>query len=435
MTTCKRLSALGGLLALALGLSVALSAAPPEPAGLKAQVQRLVAQLGVPARQVAAETELIKLGPDILPYLPDEKAKLSEAQRERLKAIRSTLQEAQVLRELAPRTVTLQNPSLPLSQALEQIKQQTGIEVEDAREAKGDDPKLKLSLQRATFWQAVDTIAREADLQVSLYEKGGKVSLRDGPHRELPVCYSGLFRVQARRVVTSLDLGAEAHLCTVHLEIAWEPRFQPLFLQTKPDSLVAQDDKGNALKAPDAGNGRAPLSGPYFTEVQLTLEAPRRAANSLSLFKGDLAVIGPGKMLEFTFDKLAKVDKQAPADKLPAKTQDGVTVKLREFTTESDLWTIGVLLEYPPGGPDFESFESWLVNNKAYLVSRAGRRFTDSGYEIDEQSGHRAVVTYRFAEENDLVLGKPGDWKLVYRTPGLMAKVPVHFEFKGLPLP
>src|SRR5437868_1421795 len=143
-------------LALALFIPFALAAAPEDAADLKAKVQRLVEQLGVPTKQVAAETELLKLGPDVLPSLPDEKAKLTPAQRERLRSIRVTLQEAQVLRELAPKTVTLQNPSIPLSQALEQIKQQTGMEVADLREDKTADANLKLNLQQAPFWQAVD---------------------------------------------------------------------------------------------------------------------------------------------------------------------------------------------------------------------------------------------------------------------------------------
>ena len=60
-------------LALALFIPFALAAAPEDAADLKAKVQRLVEQLGVPTKQVAAETELLKLGPDVLPYLPDEK--------------------------------------------------------------------------------------------------------------------------------------------------------------------------------------------------------------------------------------------------------------------------------------------------------------------------------------------------------------------------
>src|SRR5438270_11025424 len=112
-------------LVLALLVPLAVLAAPEDSPALKAKVVRLVEQLGIPAKQVAAETELLKLGPDVLPYLPDDKAKLAPAQRERLRSIRATLQEAQVLRELAPKTVTLQNPSISLSQALEQIKQPT----------------------------------------------------------------------------------------------------------------------------------------------------------------------------------------------------------------------------------------------------------------------------------------------------------------------
>jgi hypothetical protein len=34
-----------------------------------------------------------------------------------------------------------------------------------------------------------------------------------------------------------------------------------------------------------------------------------------------------------------------------------------------------------------------------------------------------------------LVRGKPENWKVVYRTPGPMAEVPVTFEFKDVPLP
>ncbi len=96
-------------LALAFSVPLALAAAPEDAADLKAKVQRLVEQLGIPAKQVAAETELLKLGPDVLPYLPGEKAKLTPAQRERLRSIRATLQEAQVLRELVATPVSQEN--------------------------------------------------------------------------------------------------------------------------------------------------------------------------------------------------------------------------------------------------------------------------------------------------------------------------------------
>jgi hypothetical protein len=55
----------------------------------------------------------------------------------------------------------------------------------------------------------------------------------------------------------------------------------------------------------------------------------------------------------------------------------------------------------------------------------------DSGYETDVRE-RKALVRYFFAENG---MGKPEDWKLVYRTPGQILRLPVNFEFKDLELP
>src|SRR5262249_8811671 len=105
--------------------------------------------------------------------------------------------------------------------------------------------------------------------------------------------------------------------------------------------------------------------------------------------------------------------------------------------TKNPLWTLGFRLGYPPGGPDFESFESWLVNNEIRLQKKVGTGTVppNGGFEIDDQTGRRAVARYRFLEEGDVKLRKPEDWKVIYKTPGAMVTVPVPFEFKDLPLP
>ena len=61
----------------------------------------------------------------------------------------------------------------------------------------------------------------------------------------------------------------------------------------------------------------------------------------------------------------------------------------------------------------------------------------NGGYETDEVSENQAVIRYRFTDEpeKNLLLGKPSDWKLIYRTPGRIHELPVPFEFKELPLP
>src|SRR5262249_48378426 len=143
---------------------------------------------------------------------------------------------------------TLEEKDIPLTSALAELSKQTGNQVEDRRKER-DDPRLKLELKKATFWQALDAIAKEADARVSLYERDGKLALVDGPHQALPASYNGLFRVGIKRMDMIHILEPEAHYCNVHLEIAWEPRFQPFMIETQPDALEVKDEKGVALDA------------------------------------------------------------------------------------------------------------------------------------------------------------------------------------------
>jgi hypothetical protein len=420
------------------GTGILFSAkADDTKADLQAKVKKLIEQLDNKefAKREAAKNDLIKLGPDILPYLPESDAKLSPEQINRLTAIRTTLREAVAEKVLTPRLVTLQKESIPLTQALAELTKQSGTQVEDMRADRTTDPTMKLNLEKATFWQAVDTVARQADLRVVLDHKEGKVALADGPNRTVPgsVSYSGLFRVAVKRIQADQDLESQGHFCIAHLEVAWEPRFRPLFLESQPATFEIKDDKGNVLKGFEQGGGRVPLSERIAAQVQVRLEAPKRTALNLGLFKGSLNVLGPTKMVLFSFDKLAQTDKSKPA---PSQVKDGIKLTLREFEVEGkdndQLWKVRLMLEYPEGGPEFESFEQWLVNNEAYLEKKDGKKRIQTGNSETDAQGRQAILRYFFSDED---MGKPEDWKLVYRTPGQILKVPVNFEFKELPLP
>jgi hypothetical protein len=354
----------------------------------------------------------------------------------------ATAAEPEIPKELAPKTITLQDASITVAKALKELASQTGNPVADRRREKDEIKSLKLDLNKATFWQALDTIAKAADARVSLYERDGKIALVDGPYQVMPVSYSGLFRVAVKGLHLRHLLDSDTHDCIINLEIAWEPRFQPLFMETRPDALIVQDDKGRAIEIPEDGKGLAAIGQPMVKAFDVRIPAPQRSAKQLGLFKGNLLVMGPSKMLTFTFDKLSKIEKAADARK---ETREGVTVNLRELRSEGgggdEVWTVGLLLEYPPEGPKFESFQSWIVNNKIYLEkAQAGikQQFPPNlGYETDDQSDTKAIIRYRFGDEPEkkLTLGKFSDWKLVYQTPGRIVEVPIVFEFKELPLP
>ena len=105
-------------------------------------------------------------------------------------------------------------------------------------------------------------------------------------------------------------------------------------------------------------------------------------------------------------------------------------------TPRWDPEEVEVALDYPPDGPHFESYQSWLVNNEVFLEKIKGGtrvRPPQGGMQTVKGAYPRALLRYYF-ENGKRRLGDPRDWKLVYRTPGRIVNLPVQFEFKDLPL-
>ncbi len=343
--------------------------------------------------------------------------------------------DAQPTSALAPRPVTIATPSTTLPAALQALQQQTGVRVADRRQNRQTQPHFPLDLHGVGFWQALDTIARAADVEVSLYQPGGGIAIVDGPHRDVPTSYNGLFRVQLKRIETSRDFQSGARVCRLTLQIAWEPRFRPLFLQNGRRPLLVQDDHRASLQAIGTGAGRQSLeTSRLFTEVSLLVTAPSRAARTLELIQGDLSLIGPDHTVQFTFDHLTP-------DAHPVQTKDGITVQLRSVDIEKGApvhWNVGFDLQYPPSGPNFDSFESWLVTSRLRLVRKGtqGKRYlAPISYSDDTLAGHRAVFDYTFESRRGLELNQLSEWKLVYELPGPMVTLAVPFTFRHVPLP
>jgi hypothetical protein len=340
----------------------------------------------------------------------------------------ATLATAAEADDLTPRPFLFQKTAT-VADALRALTEQTGNAVDDRRRAAADTPR-SFDIQNLTFWPAFDRIATQAGGHVSLYQGDGRPALVDGAGPTLPVSYGGLFRTTVKRVSAVRDLEARAHFSVIQLEVTWEPRFHPYLLETGPRNLVLQDESGRPVTVPEPPRGQAPVSGRGAATLDLRLPGFPRSASKIGLIKGQLAAIGPERMLRFEFDQFGPARKEM---------QGGVTVEVREFRADDGLWTLGLALDYPAQGPRFESFQSWLGNNQVYLQKRDSRqRFpVNGGYESDEQGGRRAFLRYFFVEQRSkgLTLGRPADWKLVYETPANFVELPVPFEFRDLPLP
>jgi len=150
----------------------------------------------------------------------------------------------------AVKKVTIQEKEIELSKALAEITKQTGNDVVDRRQGK-DDVKIRLELTGVTFWQASMPWPKAADANVAVFERDMKIALTDGPFQALPTSYDGMFRIRIKRIQIAHNLEADTKQALFTMEIAWEPRFQPLFIEGQADDLYIEDDKAKPWNCPN----------------------------------------------------------------------------------------------------------------------------------------------------------------------------------------
>jgi hypothetical protein len=357
----------------------------------------------------------------------------------KLRPIHAQAQPPEPLKFLAARPFTLKSEGIAISDALKELGKQTGLVVHDRRKFPAK-AKIKLDLKDATAWQALDVIARAAEASVSLYQPDAEMALVDGPPPPPTISYRGLFRTSIKRISVERDLEAKSRSCLVQLETVWEPRFQPFLLDAGPCEITFSPDKqGKTLQGQQPSKGYTSVTGRTSLEFEVRVPAPDRSSAQIDSLRGKLSVIGPSKMLTFTFEKLTEIPKPAQAQKL---VQEGITVTLNKLQVEDDRWMLEVVLDYPPGGPKFESFQSWLGNNKIYAenVKSGGKQrlMNVSGdEEIVRLTSSNAVIRYYLTNPGKKIpgIGNPGDWRLVYYTPGRIVEVQASFSFKEVALP
>src|SRR4051794_5117507 len=110
-------------------------------AALRDRVAQLVERLDAPKMEARkkAEEDLIKLGPRILPLLPEPPKSASQERRERLERVRSALRDAQDETNLGASKVTIQGKGLRLSEVIQKLQAQSGNPITDLREQLGGE--------------------------------------------------------------------------------------------------------------------------------------------------------------------------------------------------------------------------------------------------------------------------------------------------------
>jgi hypothetical protein len=335
---------------------------------------------------------------------------------------------AQAKKRLEPRLLSLPLGKYTVAQFLSQLQTQTGNVVLDRRQTRNDAP-VALELNKVAFWEALDRFSAVAGCGYTAYGSDGAVILTDAAGRSPQVSYHGITRTELKRIAVARDFESGTSTCTVQLDVAWEPRFQPFYFGAGPASATfAPGATAKELKVQAPSRGQVAVAGRSASALELHLPGPERSAPMLVSLAGRFTLLGPSKMLTFRFPKI-----KAQA----SQEQEEVAVRLTSVKEGLDRWLVEVQIDNPEGTPAFESFQTWLDNNRIWLVrGEPGKEKTwlpEPNEAVLHLEDRKAVVQYAFAAPQGR--GKISDWTLVYRTPGRIVELVVPYRFEKVPLP
>lgn len=407
---------------------------PPAKEDAAAKVKGLVKQLDSAqlARRDSAEKELRDMGESILDHLPAITAGTPAELKTRVNRLRKALLDEAIASTSRASTVTLDGEHR-FSEALAAVEKQTGNRFEDYREKFNQlklDPPLALKLNKAPFWEALDTILDDAEMTIYSYDEESDAlaytARGDAAPRKGTASYSGPFRFQAVRVEATRDLRNELNRSLrVALEAAWEPRVRPIVLQQPLTELKVVDDQDREIGVRGEGEVETPVEfNNAGVELELPLELPDRTAKKIKSIKGTMTATIPGRMEEFRFTGLDKAKDEA-------QERGGVTVTLKHARKNQDIYEIEVLVRFDKAANALESHRGWIYENPAFLVDAKGERIENAGLEATLAAVNEVSLSFKF----DLDKTKLADCSFVYKTPAAIFKVPLEFELKDIDLP
>ena len=278
---------------------------------------------------------------------------------------------------------------MKLSQALAEIQKQTGNNIAPVPQPAGVppiDPEIKADFDKSPFWIALDQVLDQAELSIYPYGQPGALQIVPrGPH-DLPrvgrAAIVGPLRIEAVRVTALRDLRASIpSSLQVSLEVAWEPRLQPISVKQRMADVNAVDSTGAALAVDNPeSEPEAPLprQGSSALEMVVPLAMPAAGAKEIASLKGTLRVMMLGKVETFSFGNLLKGKQQA---KIAA-----ATVAITDFRKNGNVWEVGVQLQYDSAGDALESHRNWALQNKAYLKGADGKPIEPDSMETTLRS-------------------------------------------------
>ncbi|MEX2027793.1 MAG: hypothetical protein WEH44_10830, partial [Pirellulaceae bacterium] len=374
------------------------AAATAPSAALAAKVKLLIRQLDSDqqAQREAAEKELVALGEDVLPLLPPITRTIPAEVKNRLGRVRKALMDLAIAATTKPKFVTLSGEML-LSEALAAIEKQTGNRVTDSREEDKSDPQITLKLDKAPFWEALDTILDAAQLTLYNYDaQEGELSYVARDENALPRVgrgnYSGIFRLEPTRIEIDADLRNPASKALrLTVDAAWEPRVRPVVVMLPVSQFQATDESGNAVEV-DSGDGdlEFPVEGADAgVELVIPFKIPARSVKQIASVKGKLTAVLLGRAETFEFAN-------PESKKGTEEERGGVTVVLDQCRKVDELLEARMRVKFVKASNALESHRGWIYNNPCYLEDAQGGKVEQAALEATLLDENEVGIIYRF---------------------------------------
>jgi hypothetical protein len=423
---------------------------PPE-VNLALDVPIWVTQLDASTAQDRREAEqrLLAAGPAAAEFVPVILDHLSLDARERMQRIETQWSQMKVRVETEETTVKLQNVKT-LGEALDAISLASGVEFDlETAGLKIDKSRvIKPSAAPLGFWQAVDRVLDQADLDINFYA-GDRNRLALVPRqperasRADSAAYAGIYRLEPTIVTARRVLGdASQSGLNITMSISWQPNRTPIGLSVPIAGVAGKLDNGVDLEPQTSGESIDIATSGELAESQfyLPMQLPRRRfdlpaagegggdqvkddANEIERLSGQITALLPGQRRRFEL-LLSEVAAE--------QTHDAMTVKIESVRNIAPLHEVRIGVELFGAGRALESHRQWIFENEVFIQMPDGTRQDHLGYEVYRQTESGVGVGYLF----DLgEMAPPPQTKLIYESPTSVRRNEVPFVLNGIPLP
>lgn len=438
------------------GNATAVFAEPPktnpkktEPAKtVQQRVEKQLEQLNSIVRKTRkhAEAELLKIGPDALPFLPPPELIPNISARDAIGRIRILLEKNKAEASVKPSHVTL-NGTFTLHKILQEITKQTNNRFDLSALPKTVLQKQSaIKYQHQTFWNTIDQLAQTYSLTFQLTKTSERLkftAIKPNPKKtnrqKIVADNRSAFRIAIESVTTKPLIGQpKKQLLRIRWTMLVEPRLQALFLKYSGKAIIASVIKPNQIKPKKLE--QFALNASYDFPLgeggrQLTLRSDfivdaKKIPKTIQL-EGSLEIKTAAARTSIRFRKLTNANGTAIR-------RGGVTVTLRKAIsgkpnkiTEKRTVQVSAVISYDVGGTAFESHRTWIFHNRVFLQQKDGTKIEkDNQFHTSQQKDGTIAVDYKFHVKD----GDPKDDQFVYVAPTLLIDVPISFTLPAIPV-